>query len=303
MRETLEQAQDLVFLPLLWVSTLPDPKSAQTVLNALKEIPPRERLFALLQERSSLSEVLEICTSVAERGGWEDKDKDALREAFQELLFSPDEDKVPEVLDVWSRPGLFGEQYLSALEAYYKAFFAEEEKRINSVLEKALNSAQLQARELAFPDLIKSLSRGVRLAIAQDVRDWVMVPSYWISPLVVYQRFDQEHGLFLFGGRPDEEALVPGDQVPDTMLRALKTLANPTRLKILRYLVQENMSPTELAQRLRLRAPTVTHHLKKLRLAGLVYLTLSEKKKKCYTTRAEAVENTFQALETFLGDK
>jgi hypothetical protein len=45
----------------------------------------------------------------------------------------------------------------------------------------------------------------------------------------VYARQDQATMLLLFGGRPAETGLVPGELVPDAMLRALKALADPTR--------------------------------------------------------------------------
>lgn len=87
------------------------------------------------------------------------------------------------------------------------------------------------------------------------------------------------------------------------MLRALKALSDPTRLRIMHYLTEEPLSPAELARRLRLRPPTVTHHLRALRLAGLVNVTLGGggKEKKSYAARSEAVKMTCKALETFLG--
>lgn len=302
VRKTLEQAQNVVSLPLLWVSSLPAPKDAESAIQALRNTPPRERLTALLQKNKTYQEPLKIFHDIAQREVWQEEDKIAFQEATQDWLYPPKAADIPEILDIWTQPGLFGEQYLTAIETYYKVFFAEEEKRIAPALASTERKAQAQAEELAFPDLIESLSHGVRLDTAREINHWVFVPSYWITPLVVYQQSNEEQALFLFGGRPEEESLIPGDQVPDSMLRALKTLANPTRLKILRYLNQENLAPTELAQRLRLRAPTVTHHLKKLRLAGLVYLTLSEKKKKYYASRTEAVTAAFDALQAFLNN-
>jgi DNA-binding transcriptional ArsR family regulator len=49
-----------------------------------------------------------------------------------------------------------------------------------------------------------------------------------------------------------------------------------------------------------LRAPTVTHHLNLLRLAGLVYLTLGERGQRRYSIRQEAVDEAFAALRAFL---
>jgi DNA-binding transcriptional ArsR family regulator len=84
------------------------------------------------------------------------------------------------------------------------------------------------------------------------------------------------------------------------LLGALKALGDPTRLRILRYLVAESLTPTQLARRLRLRAPTVVHHLDVLRLARLVHLTLKSGEKWRYAARPEAVRTTFDALEEFL---
>jgi DNA-binding transcriptional ArsR family regulator len=77
-------------------------------------------------------------------------------------------------------------------------------------------------------------------------------------------------------------------------------MADPTRLRILRYLAQETLAPAELSRRLRLRAPTVTHHLNALRLAGLVRLTLYPSGEKRYTTRLEGIASTFTHLEDYL---
>jgi DNA-binding transcriptional ArsR family regulator len=104
----------------------------------------------------------------------------------------------------------------------------------------------------------------------------------------------------LFGARPADISLVPGETVPDAMLRSLKALADPTRLKILRYLGESSYTPTQLARLLRLRAPTVIHHLNDLRLAGLVHLTLEGGGEKRYEARLETVISTFTTLKSFL---
>ena len=107
----------------------------------------------------------------------------------------------------------------------------------------------------------------------------------------------------MFGARPSNQSLIPGEMVPDALLRALKALSDPTRLKILHYLSQEPLSPAALSRKLRLRAPTVTHHLQTLRLAGLVQVTLSEgKEKKSYAARTETVKSTCETLEAFLAE-
>jgi DNA-binding transcriptional ArsR family regulator len=105
--------------------------------------------------------------------------------------------------------------------------------------------------------------------------------------------------VFVFGVRPADMSVVPGEMVPEGLIRALKALADPTRLRILHDLSLEAVTPSELARRLRLRAPTVTHHLNELRLAGLVNLKLEGQEKR-YTARSETIETTCSMLQAFL---
>jgi DNA-binding MarR family transcriptional regulator len=56
----------------------------------------------------------------------------------------------------------------------------------------------------------------------------------------------------------------------DAMLRGLKALADESRLKILGILATQECNVEEFASLLRLKAPTISHHLSRLREAGLV---------------------------------
>ncbi len=298
-RQTLEEAQETLRFPLGWLQTLPEPKDSAAALWALGQIPPQQRLPTLGRGSEIPAEALEIFQAVARRGTWSSTEVESLREAYR-LHKTPPRSKVLEqMLTTWSQPEDFGERYLAALQAYRDAFFAEEEERIRPALEAAVAATRQLAETLAFEDLIEQISRGVRFEGGLEDPALLLVPSYWITPLVVHVT-TEDHGVFLFGGRPEDVSLVPGEQVPDGMLRTLKTLADPTRLRILRYLSEETMSPAQLARRLRLRAPTVTHHLNLLRLSGLVYLTLADENRKFYATRPEAIGAMLSTLEDFL---
>ena len=54
---------------------------------------------------------------------------------------------------------------------------------------------------------------------------------------------------------------------------------------------------------LRLRPPTVLHHLQTLRLAGLVTIHVSETGEKRYTSRAETLDGIFSAVKDFIGNQ
>lgn len=299
-REVLEQVTPFVW-PFHWVHALPEPKDGATVLQVLEQIPAAERPSALVFPPKTPPEVLEIFQEVAAQGSWAERDQAALRAAYQcAKSSSPKEEALASVLEWWSRPQELGERYLEALRAYYEVFFAEEETRIRPALEEALARARELAEKLALPDLLEELSQGLRLAELPQVPELVLAPSFWSTPLLVFAQVSAERELILFGARPPDASLVPGEMVPDALMRALKALGDPSRLRILRYLAAEPQTPAQLARRLRLRAPTVVHHLHTLRLAGLVHLTLGQGDRRHYAARPEAVTATCAALEAFL---
>ncbi len=151
------------------------------------------------------------------------------------------------------------------------------------------------------PDLLEELSQGLSFGPALDKAELILAPSYWSSPLVYFHDLTPDRMLILFGGRPADASLIPGEMVPDALVRALKALSDPTRLKIMYYLASESLTPTQLSHRLRLRAPTVVHHLQTLRVAGLVQVTIAEGKERSYALRTGTVLATVEGLQTFLG--
>jgi DNA-binding transcriptional ArsR family regulator len=303
-RTILEDAQDLFFSsPLAWVSSLPDPKDADTAIWSLAQISPAERLPTLAFHANEAPEIFELLKGVSAKRAWSEADLERLRHDRLVKERSSKLEILIKILNWWSHPEEFGEGYLAALQAYVVVFFAEEERRIKPYLQQALDKAQELATQLDFSQLFIELSQGVKIAALEEAEEVIFVPSYWTTPLVMYDYVKEKQWVVLFGARPADVALVPGEVIPDAMLRALKALSDPTRLHILRYLSDMPLAPSQLAKRLRLRAPTVIHHLNILRLAGMVYITLVEREEKRYTVRETAVADTFDALRKFLSVK
>lgn len=296
--------QDIVqFLwPFGWVHHLPVPRDGKAVLQAIAATPERERLALLTDVPDAWgAQINVILGEVAERGSWNSTDYSALRAIMNEKWrHTPPKKEIEARLAMASRPLEFGELICSGLEAYYEAFFAEEEERIRPALENAISRGRELAEELPLLALLEELSQGLRYESVPDVDQLVLIPSFWITPLVAELPIDSGERLFIFGARPHDASLVPGEFVPDALYQALKALADPTRLRILYYLMAEPLSPSKLARRLRLRPPTVVHHLHVLRLARLVHLTMGKEGKRRYTVREGAVETTFAALRDFL---
>jgi DNA-binding transcriptional ArsR family regulator len=303
-RETLEAFHQVPFcsVPYPWIYALPDPKDGREVLRALEQIPADRRSLELSRWPGIPEPIWEILTRATESGAWKPTDV----ETVQAFFLEHDEEKYakPEKLAVmlgWFAQGAeAGERLLGALRAYYEVFFAEEEARIRPALQQALERAQGLAKDLRPLDLLEQLSEGVRLDEGFEAPEIVLAPSYWGTPLLIFGEVSNRRNIILFGARPKEASLVPGEAVPEATLRALKALSDPTRLRILRYLAEEPLTPTQLSQRLRLRTSTVVHHLLQLRLAALVQLSIGGGKERRYSARKAAVEQIFAGLEGFL---
>ena len=304
-RAFLEEAM-AAFLPLGWIYTLPEPADSAVALATLAAIPPAERLAALTFATPAVPPEMEtVLREVATRGSWTEADRRVLTGLpTQEEHMPKTKKQFGRLLDLWATAAQSGELYLRALRAYRDSFFAREEERIQPHLEAAAASGQEMAARMSLPSLLEELSQGLRFEALPALQELVLVPSFWSTPLVAGQWVEAGRRLFLFGARPATVSLVPGELVPDDLTRALKAVADPTRLRILHYLAQEPLTPTRLAERLRLRPPTVVHHLHKLRLARLVRLTVAAEGGKRYTVRPGAVAQTCAALQAFIeGDE
>lgn len=302
-RKFLEEVLPFIGFPLAWAYGLPAPKDAISALWALKQIPAAERIPSLFEcdrDSSKPEPCIGTLLDIARRGSWDANDlKLYTSQLMDESKFKYTEAAIRTNLDWWARPAEFGEMFLAALQAFHQAFFEEEEKRVLPVLESGLKRAQEIAKSLDLAELVPVLSKGVHSEEINEFKEVIIAPAFWTTPLIVLEKLNDDQILFLFGARPDTMSAIPGELVPDSLLRTLKALADPTRLKILHLLTQGEVTPSQLARRLNLRAPTVTHHLSELRFSGLVNVTFRGQEK-FYTSRLEALDTTCTNLRDFL---
>lgn len=297
--------------PIPWLASLSGSKSSADVLAQLEQIPAERRLIELTTPYM-YQEVQQILHTVAAKGNWTVEDRDALYTAYNDLhregktKRKTSEEDAEQILTIWAQPEKFGEAYLDVHKTYYDVFFHEEEARILPALEYNMRQAQQLVDSLSLDELLTTLSQGLRFNYdgREQMQEILMVPSFWTTPLSLFTDLghDGRRWLFLFGGRPNDVSLVPGEMVPELLYNTLKALADPTRLRILKHLAEEPLTPAELARRLRLRPPTVIHHLDVLRLARLVSVTLSHQGRR-YETRQEAIDVAWGMLNGFVGNK
>jgi len=309
-RETLDHALSVVDSPDRWIHTLTTPKDVEHCLDELAHIPAVKRLAKLTclpAEKAERSERERLLVTISQQGEWAAEHLAELRKLKtvqkRSETKAPTEQELEAMLNAWANPEAFGESYLRALRSYYDVFFAEEERRIGPKLDAALDQAKERAHILPFVDFLEEISQGIRYEDVQKVETLTLVPSFWISPFIRIHTLGPREHLVTFGARASQDSIVPGDPVPDALRVALKALADPTRLRMLRYMNAEPLTMGELTKRLRLRMPTVMHHMEALRLAGLVSIHMEAKEKgyrQRFGTRIENMEMLMKMLREFL---
>ena len=303
LRDILERSQRVIYVPLAWLNALPEPKNAATVLDTLNALPADERLPALVFANKNDQRSIAYKTFMLSLDG---KQRMTARiegqiKSFHSNPANLTKDYLRITFEAWSEREQFGVDLVIALEAYISNFYEEEEIRIIPAQQQALENAQSLFLENDLLAVLETLSIGVRMDWVNEISTLVLAPSFWGAPFVFFDKLADGTGIILFGARPEGTALIPGELVPDELLNALKAIADPTRLRILYYLREEGpSSPSQLASILRLRPPTVIHHLQHLRLAGLVSVTVSPKAERRYALRMGGVDTTIHLLKAFL---
>jgi len=236
---------------------------------------------------------------VMEKGRWDEEDLSRYRDSFKPGQGKFREETARKVLDRLAEPIAFAGAYRRGLREYYESFFREEERRILPGLEGALERAREAAGRLSAAQLFDELSHGIRVESHLAQKELVLVPCWWCTPRILYTDGGPGRQIVLFGARPPEASLIPGDAVPGQLLLALEALSDPTRLTILRTLTESPLTQADIARKLRLRPPTISHHLKHLRLAGLIEYIGTGRDETRYGTRLPQIEETIALMRAF----
>ncbi|MBI2762044.1 MAG: metalloregulator ArsR/SmtB family transcription factor [Chloroflexi bacterium] len=201
---------------------------------------------------------------------------------------------------VLADPAAVQEELARLLEHYHTDAFAAETRHLTEPLAQARKTAEDMLAVLPTVEAIERLTGGYTLGDDLRVRRIVLAPSVFIYPFMS-SRVDEVAGeaLIVYGVRTNvflKYEKVPLDQ---NLTRALKALADPARLRVLRLLSRGPIEGPALVTALGLTQPTVHHHLAQLRTAGLIRQERTKGGMR-YTVRREAALDTISALERLI---
>ena len=168
---------------------------------------------------------------------------------------------------------------------------------VRPVLERDADSTRAMARTMSPASLVEKATNGITFEMQPQVSGILLIPSVVIRPWVVIS----EHGpLRVFCYSVADEALEGDlDAPPAYMVEVFKALGDERRLRILGVLAEGELGLRELAARVDLAKSTAHHHLRVLRSAGLVRITVGEDDKR-YGLRRDSVPEVSRLLDGFL---
>jgi len=270
-------------VPVEWLAQLGEFPDAHDALDALDHVPDSDVISRIVDE-----DILDhgVVRRVMERGSYRPDDVQTITgERDCKAFESADESWIGELLAACADPGSSGRGIKAALREYVERFFEEEQERIEVHQRTALARARRLAEKSSILDLVEELTGGLRLEDAARVAELRFVPSFWAGPLTLFRMIRDHTWVILFPARPRNVSLIPGDPVPDSLLRTLQAVSDQSRLRILKLLGSTPLTQAQIARELRLRPPTITHHLRILRFANLVRMSESVDGEKRYSLR------------------
>ena len=297
-RETLQAVFPMHWVPVTWFHQMDEPATAEQALEIMANTPAEQRVMDLYDFSYNPPEMRDIIDQIMDRGSWHEQEYQALRKLS--IKDGIGKNNIKAWLNLLAATRRLGPLILPAMEEFFEIFYAEEENRVRPYLIKAAAEGKKLSADVDLITLLETLSEGINYHLRRPYKKIIFAPSFWTTPLIADIEIDHDTLFFIYGVRPATVPLIPGDQVPNVMHQALKTLADPTRLKILKLLRHQPHSPGELAKALRLRPPTVTHHLRILRQVRLIRITLSEDDRKIYEFRPDGLRGVLNSLEEFL---
>jgi DNA-binding transcriptional ArsR family regulator len=291
------------YLPLHLVLEVNQPKNATRFLDYMESLPD-DQFSRRVHLPSINNPTLKAITSKALSGETlGDTEVEEYRKAVgrTQIAQTPSAAEVRRLFGEMANPTATKRRWLSVIREYHATFFAEEEKRVGPVLQRVMEQAQAMSGEMPVPEMIERLSNGFTISKDIDLRRLVLVPSIWLHPFVARFELGERELFVAWGARPPGYKLVPGESVPDDALLVLRALSDPTRLRLMRLIASEPRSLISLSQEVKLSLPTVSHHIRELRGAGLIRLEVGGRGRESkYTVRWPSAQQAFEQLEQFV---
>jgi DNA-binding transcriptional ArsR family regulator len=198
------------------------------------------------------------------------------------------------------------DKYSSFVESYEKTlqlvmkwkeeYFDQLDPAMISTLEEDCLQKKEQVPHYTPLDFIEKVTNGFVLTGFDDVQKIILHPAFHSSPIVTFAHYEHLH----FYGYPVDISPITAEEPTSSLLQKGIALSDKNRLKILRFLGNEEKSFTDIVKFIGLAKSTVHHHMVLLRASGLVQIILSPTATERYRLREQGLETIFQNYHQYL---
>ncbi|GGA25161.1 ArsR/SmtB family transcription factor [Paenibacillus physcomitrellae] len=191
-------------------------------------------------------------------------------------------------------------RYIPLLRIWYERYFKHiEQEHEHYLREDALEKKTLESK-MEPVDLIEISTSGILVGEHLPIEEVVLLPTLHLRPLNTYCFFDRLLMLQYPVDFPEKEG-----QPPNILLRLTRALADPKRLNLLRFISECGpLSLSEMKERLPELSDQLTHHLMRLRVAGLLHIHLEvnqqENQHETYSLREDGIADLQIFLESYI---
>ncbi|WP_339272423.1 helix-turn-helix domain-containing protein [Paenibacillus sp. FSL K6-1330] len=187
------------------------------------------------------------------------------------------------------------ENYTPLMKLWHEHYFSEVEPDLYQLLEDDAEEKRMLLPKMDDENLIEYASSGV---ILDDVpqENVVLFPGTHFRPINTYCFYENVLLLQYPIDIPEEEE----DEPPVVLLRMTEALADPKRLRLLRYIADEPKAVSEMASELGQPYEELMHHLMILRAAGLLRSHLKSENNERFSLRPDGAAELQMFLETYI---
>jgi DNA-binding transcriptional ArsR family regulator len=280
-----------VWLWLIGVAhSLPEPRTVDTLVAYLEMTDPASMRRELMST-ACIRESKGFETSTIERAAA--GETEALGSLLEKL---DDESGLRSILQL--SPIDTREKLVRIVQQFTDEVFPKLEIDQN-VRERDAGDKRAMARTLTPDRLVEAATNGITFTPQVEVGGVVLIPSIVARPWVFITDYEALR-IFIYPVA-DEHLTADPDAPPGYLIDLFKALGDERRLRILGMLSNEPMSLAEITERLDLAKSTAHHHLRVLRAAGLVRVSMDEVR--AYSLRTGALSEAGPLLEQYLTER
>lgn len=186
--------------------------------------------------------------------------------------------------------------YIPLLNCWQRLYFGPNENQFLPLLEEDAAEKHTLLQKMDTDALIEYASGGLVLEPLKPITQVVLTPSIHFRPINTYVFYEN----VLFIQYPLDIPELDEDEPPMVLKRLTRALAEPQRLRLLRYVADEPKSMQEMLTDLGEPKEQLMHDLMRLRVAGLLRIHLLAQDTEKFSIRPDGAAELQMFLESYI---